>query len=96
MGNPAATPTATSESTPALQAAGATMELLVVLTVNRGAGAGIEHYTHAQVATVTQRATRMDVLQWAVSQLPERFRDGSNPVVTFFSAGPNQLTRTAG
>ena len=95
MDPPTDTTTAAGERAPA-PAGDTTIEVLVVLTVHRGSGPGAGQYTHAQVATVSRRATRMDVVQWALSHLPQRLRDGGAPVVAFFSAEPNQLTTAAG
>lgn len=67
-----------------------------MLTVHCNSSPGVEAYTHAQVAAVSRGATRMDVLQWALSQLPGRLRDGGSPVVAFFSAEPGQFTTAAG
>jgi hypothetical protein len=64
-------------------------EYLVILTVEYPEGhRGMGQTTITRVAQVKPAATRLELYNWARSELPAQVRDGAT---VFFSAEPNQL-----
>jgi hypothetical protein len=65
------------------------VEYLVILTVVRMTTSTVQYTTLTRAIAVGSGASRLQIFDWALKQLPEEWR-GAN--VVFFSAEPNLLT----
>lgn len=67
--------------------------MFIILTVQRtDPVTGTEQATVIKTTTASPGQTRSGLFEWAISQLPARFRAAVPLFVLFFTAEPDQLT----